>query len=156
MSPLASRAPRRGGRLARLIAVPRQRRALLAEAVFELALAAVTIRLLPFSRTLAFAARPLRKDRLAAPALLAEIVTRAARLVPFRAVCFQQGFALQRMARRRGIDARLHYGVGTDPPYKRELGDKGLHAHVWITVGGVGVLGHEQAVHFRELLCSPA
>jgi hypothetical protein len=131
---------------------------LLAEAITELALAAAAIRLLPFRRALASAASPLGSRRPVAPGVLAEIVGRAAQSVPFRAVCFQQGLALQRMARRRGIDARLHYGVGLAHP---ELGNAGklpgdLQAHVWITVGNDGILGHEQAPFFRELLRSPA
>ena len=157
MSSSRSFAPRRG-RVARVLAMPAKRRALLGEAMLELALAAAAIRLRPFRQALASAASPLGKRAPITPAVLAEIVARAGQLVPFRAVCFQQGLALQRMARRRGIDARLHYGVGLAHP---ELGSSGklpgdLQAHVWVTVGTDGILGHEQAPYFRELLRSPA
>jgi Transglutaminase-like superfamily len=146
------------GRLSRLIAMRRERRELLVEALAELALSAFAIRFRPFRQCLRAGSIGLGPASHTAPELLTEIVERAASMVPFRAKCFQQGLALQRMARRRGIDARLHYGIAT-----RRLGSvarssqpDNLHAHVWITVGGAGVLGHEQAPNFREVLQSPA
>lgn len=44
--------------------------------------------------------------------------------VPWRTVCLRKGLALQWMLRRRGIDARLHYGIGKD-----DVG--ALCAHLW-------------------------
>jgi hypothetical protein len=150
--------PVRSGRIARWRSASPRRRALLAEAAFELALAAAAIHWRTFRGTLALGARPLGPEGEATPDDLANAVARAASAVPFRAVCFQQGLALQRMARRRGFDARLHYGVAMDIPAEllRADGETGLHAHVWVTLTGRGLIGHEQAAHFRELLCSPA
>jgi hypothetical protein len=121
------------------------------EASAELALAAAVIRFRPFKRTLAFGASRLRMSGSLSPQELAGVVERAATFAPLRAVCFQKGLAYQRMARRRGIDARLHYGIG----FKDGESDRALSAHVWITVCGVGMLGHEQAPLFREFLYSP-
>lgn len=75
-------------------------------------------------------------------------VVAVATRVPWRAVCFQQGLALQWMLRRRGIEARLHYGVG-----KNDLGDLG--AHVWVSVGQAIVIGGEEAPKFRAVAVYP-
>jgi hypothetical protein len=122
------------------------------EASAELTLAAAVIRFRPFERTLAFGASRLRTGGSLSPQELAGVVKRAASFAPLRAVCFQQGLAYQRMARRRGIDARLHYGIG----FSEAGSERALSAHVWITVSEVGVLGQEQAPFYREFLHSPA
>jgi hypothetical protein len=124
---------------------------LLMEASAELALAAAVIRFRPFKRTLAFGASKLRTSGSLSPEELAGVVERAASFAPLRAVCFEQGLAYQRMARRRGIDARLHYGIG----FRESESERTLSAHVWVTVYGTGVLGHEQAPFYREFLHSP-
>lgn len=156
MSSPASYAFRRG-RLARLVAVPRDRRALLVEALAQLTIAAAAIRLRPFRQALRIGAIPLGQVPAVPPASLAEIVERVARLAPFRAMCFEQGIALQRMARRRGIDATLHYGVATDLPLAQRVESRqdGLYAHVWVSADGKGLLGHGESSSFRELLTSP-
>ena len=123
-------------------------RRLVIEAAVELGLARLAIGALPFRRAVAFGAIKLGTARQVDPSSLAIAVTAAAACVPFRAVCFPQAIALQRMARRRGIDAILHYGAAQDPA-------SGLAAHVWVTVAGRGLLGHEQAERFGELLRSP-
>jgi Transglutaminase-like superfamily len=145
------------GRLSRLIEMRRERRALFVEALAELALAAFAIRFRPFRQCLRAGSLTLGTASQTAPQLLAGAVERAASMVPFRAKCFQQGLAFQRMARRRGIDARLHYGIATRRlgPVSRSSQPGNLHAHVWITVGGAGFLGYEQAPDFREVLQSP-
>ena len=123
-------------------------RRLVIEAAVELGLARLAIGALSFRRAVAFGAIKLGTARPVDPISLAIAVTAAAARVPFRAVCFPQAIALQRMARRRGIDAILHYGAAQDPA-------SGLAAHVWVTVAGQGLLGHEQADRFGELLRSP-
>ena len=65
--------------------------------------------------------------------------------MPFRAVCLQQALACQIMLRRRGVEARLHYGVA--------IGER-LEAHVWVSVGNRIVIGEEEAGRFRSLLFS--
>lgn len=137
------------------ISLPARRarhRRLVIEAAVELGLARLAIGALSFRRAVAFGAIKLGTARPVDPSSLAitiaTAVTAAAARVPFRAVCFPQAIALQRMARRRGIDAILHYGAAQDPA-------SGLAAHVWVTVAGKGLLGHEQADRFGELLRSP-
>ena len=123
-------------------------RRLVIEAAVELGLARLAIGALSFRRAVAFGAIKLGTAKRVDPSSLATAVTAAAARVPFRAVCFPQAIALQRMARRRGIDAILHYGAAQDPA-------SGLAAHVWVTVAGQGLLGHEQVDRFGELLRSP-
>ena len=53
------------------------------------------------------------------------------------------------MLRRRGIDARLHYGARND----HSAGN--LEAHVWVTVDGVVVIGESEAGRFAEIAAYP-
>jgi hypothetical protein len=73
-------------------------------------------------------------------------VTRAARYVPFRAVCLPQAMAARVMLRRRGIDSVMHFGAakGTDKP---------LDAHAWLDAAGVEVTGYPVAAEFAEIAC---
>jgi hypothetical protein len=127
------------------------RRALLVEATGELAVAAAAVGLLPFKRAVRSGSINLLSTAVQPHTALTEdirwAVQAAAKRVPWRAVCFQQGLAIQRMLRRRGVDARLHYGVGHV--------DQGLGAHVWVSVGGSIVIGGEQAGAFRLLASYP-
>jgi hypothetical protein len=138
--------------IVRLSRLDRRRRALLAEALVALAGASAAIRFLPFRRAVKAGARPLSKAAQAdSERFVAEAVSgieAVAARVPWRAVCFQKGVALQWMLRRRGIDARLHYGVGRD-----EAG--ALAAHVWIAADGMIVIGGEQSPRFRSLAVYP-
>lgn len=121
-----------------------------AEAALWLLLAWLALRLLPFrhvARLLRPAVRPRADGDEAVAAQIAQIaraVRAAARRVPWPAVCFPQGIAAQRMLCRRGIAADLHYGVA-----KAE--DGGLEAHVWVTAGGVTVVGGETAGRFTPI-----
>jgi hypothetical protein len=60
-------------------------------------------------------------------------IARAARYVPFRAVCLQQAFAALLMLRRRGLAATVHLGLNRE--------DGALKAHAWSHCGGVPVTG---------------
>ena len=123
------------------------------EALAELAACSLAIARLPFARAIGFGAVPVARrapEPGAAEALamrLCGMIEALARRVPWKAKCFQQGLALQRMLRRRGVDARLHYGIATL--------DKGLAAHVWIAAGGRTVMGGAEAVKFREVAVFP-
>ena len=64
-------------------------------------------------------------------------------------MCIEQGIAGQRMMRRAGINARLHYGAHPGD------GDAKLSAHVWVSVDGDVVLGGEEAVDFAEVAVFP-
>ena len=125
---------------------------MLAEALATLAWASAAIAHKPFAQVAAIAgSRPVH----GLPASPAEIdrVVRAvqawARRVPWRAVCFQQGLAVHLMLRRRGVPSRMHYGVS-------QALDKGLGAHVWVSVGDRAVIGGEEAERFACLAIYPA
>jgi len=72
-------------------------------------------------------------------------IARAARHVPFRAVCLQQAFAALLMLRRRGLAASVHLGLA------REDGSDDLKAHAWSRCGEVAVTGVPQARGFVQV-----
>lgn len=120
---------------------PAERR-LLAEATLLLPLAAATIRLRSFPKTVAFGAVGLGRHSDAPLDAVLWAVQAAARRMPFRALCFEQGLTVQRMLRRRGHAAVLHYGIAPGTI---------LEAHVWITHDGEIVQGGDQAPNFQEV-----
>ena len=73
-------------------------------------------------------------------------VTRAARYVPFKAVCLPQAMAARVMLKRRGVQSVMHFGAakGTDKP---------LDAHAWLDAAGVKVTGYPVAENFAEIAC---
>ena len=73
-------------------------------------------------------------------------VTRAARYVPFKAVCLPQAMAARVMLKRRGVKSVMHFGAakGTDKP---------LDAHAWLDAAGVEVTGYPVAKNFAEIAC---
>lgn len=121
---------------------------LLAEAVTQLFRAWFAVRFLPFRSAVTSGSTPLGEKTAAAVHQLVWAVIAASAHVPWRSVCFQQGLALQRMLRRRGIDARLHYGIGHS-----DVGE--MRAHVWVSVGGRIVIGGEQAQQFKCVAIYP-
>ena len=129
---------------------PRCKR-LLREAATALGLASFAVAVLPFRRAIALGAVPLLQTRQADSINeLRWAVEAAAARLPWRTMCIEQGIALQRLLRRRGIDGRLRYGA-------RPVDDPtGVQAHVWITVGDEIVLGEKQAVGFAEVAVFPA
>ena len=120
---------------------PAERR-LLAEALWLLPQAAAAIRFRPFPKTVGFGAVALGPLSAAELRDVLWAVDAAARRLPFRTMCFEQGLTVQRMLRSRGQDARLHYGIVP--------GDR-LEAHVWVSLGERTVLGGEEAARFREV-----
>src|SRR5687768_15180416 len=137
---LVSRFARLGGR----------RQALLIEAVLALAAASSAIRFRPFKRAIRMGSLPLTGQQ-ATDDMTGDVrwaVETAARNVPWRAMCIQQGLALQWMLRRRGIDARLHYGIAKD-----EAGE--LQAHVWVAAGGSVIIGGDEAPRFKCVATYP-
>jgi hypothetical protein len=126
------------------------RRALLVEALLAVAAASASIRLRAFKRAIRMGSLPLT-ERTAAGDVTDDIrwaVETVARNVPWRAMCIQQGLALQWMLRRRGVDARLHYGIAKD-----EIGE--LQAHVWVAAGGSVVIGGAEAPRFKCVATYP-
>jgi hypothetical protein len=73
-------------------------------------------------------------------------VTRAARYLPFKAVCLPQAMAARVMLKRRGIKSVMHFGAarGTEKP---------LDAHAWLDAAGVEVTGYPVAKDFTEIAC---
>jgi len=65
--------------------------------------------------------------------VIAQAIARAARHVPFRAVCLQQAFAALLMLRSGGLAATVHFGL------LRDGGE--LKAHAWSRCGDVPVTG---------------
>jgi Transglutaminase-like superfamily len=123
---------------------------LLGSATLMVACASVILRWRSFENAIRFGCVPLRvsvsrievKDVVWA-------VRAAGRWVPFRAMCIEQGLAAQRLLRRAGIDARLHYGA------RSPVDGAELSAHVWVSVDGVIVIGGEEAAKFAEVAAFP-
>lgn len=129
----------------------RERQSLLIEAAYELTLASASVALLPFRRSILRGSAPLPSGRRpsAAVATVVWAVEAAARRLPWRTVCIEQGLAAQRMLRRRGIDARLHYGARNDHSASR------LEAHVWVTVDEIPVIGGSEAAWYAAIATYP-
>jgi len=118
------------------------------EALAWLAVAELARRGLPFRHVVrllqpAVVAKDLKPgeaDRIADR--VAWAIAAAARRAPWRAVCFHEAIAAQRMLARRGVAAVAHYGVLRD--------DQGhLPAHIWISVADRIVVGGGVGDHVR-------
>lgn len=151
-----SRRMRRG--LVRFRQVGGRERSLVVEAVVCLALARLALALIPFPRI----ARRLgdlvppsdpRARRAGLQASGANVarevgwaVTRAARYVPFEAVCLPQAMAARIMLKRRGVESVMHFGAARGE-------DKPIDAHAWLDAAGVEVTGYPVAAGFSEIAC---
>lgn len=146
-------------RLRRFAQIGARRRALLIEAALLLLAARMALLALPFARL----ARRLGEfvppgDPRAATSgtldeaearLAAEVgwaVTRAARHVPFDAVCLPQAMAARIMLERRGIASVMHFGAAKGS-------EKPLDTHAWLDAAGVEVTGYPHAGDFAEIGC---
>lgn len=128
-----------------------RRQLVLAEALAAIASASIAIRFLRFERAVRLGSRGLGRARPDPGEICRETrwgVIAAASRVPWRAVCFQQGLALQWMLRRRGVDAVLHYGIGHDA-------NADLAAHVWVEADRAIILGAEDAPGFTSVATFP-
>jgi hypothetical protein len=146
--------------LRRFVEVDNRRRALLAEAVAYLFAARLALIFIPFPRLAPHLgtfvppaearAYAVRTKTAPEEAQLAEdigwAVTRAARYLPFKAVCLPQAIAAQVMLRRRGVKSVMHFGAakGTEKP---------LDAHAWLDAAGVAVTGYPVMENFAEIAC---
>jgi len=146
--------------LLRLGQVDNRRRALLAEAVAYLLAARLALIFVPFPRLArhlgtfvpptdarAFATRTgIAPDQAQLAEEIGWAVTRAARYVPFKAVCLPQAMAARVMLKRRGVQSVMHFGAakGTEKP---------LDAHAWLDAAGVQVTGYPVAENFAEIAC---
>jgi transglutaminase superfamily protein len=129
-------------------------RLVLFEAVFSLLVAGVALSVLPFRHVGFLAASPTRRpapsdqERTMQVRRIRWAITTAARWVPWRAMCFQQGLAAQFMLRRRSIPSVLYYGAAPDD-------QRGLSAHVWVRDRDMDVIGGEVASYYAVLATFP-
>ena len=137
-----------------------RRRGLLIEAAVWLLLARIALLAIPFPtlarRLGAFVPPTDERVTLATrgastrDAQLAEEIgwatVRAARHVPFKAVCLPQAMAARIMLRRRGVASVLHFGAAKGR-------DKPIDAHAWLDAAGVEVTGYPAARQFAEIAC---
>ena len=136
------------------------RRLLVIEAVLCLSIARLALILIPFPRVAGWLGsfvpptdiRISQSNKTATPeqATLAKdvgwAVTRAARHVPFKAVCLPQAMAAQFMLRRRGVPSVMHFGATKSV-------EKPLNAHAWLDAGGIEVTGYPVDERFAEIAC---
>ena len=130
-------------------------RMLLLEAVTRLAIARLNLLFFPFNVVAARlgAVMPPTLDTSGA-ALLPEAqqevvrkvgwaVTRAARYIPFRAVCLPQAIAAKAMLSCRGVASVMRFGVAKTPAE--------LKAHAWLDAGRIEVTGYPVEASFVEV-----
>ncbi|MFL6721467.1 MAG: lasso peptide biosynthesis B2 protein [Sphingomonas sp.] len=126
-----------------------ERRRLLIRAAAVLTGASAAVALLPFRRAIRFGSVPVAARNGVSAADCVWAVAAAARRLPLRTVCIEQGLAVQRMARAAGLAAILHYGVRHDDETNK------LEAHVWVTVEGQPIIGGDDAAHFALVASYP-
>ena len=146
--------------LRRLADIDPRRRAQLVEAVAWLLIARLALICVPFprlARHLGTFVHPADDRALKAKSNASEAharsaeqvgwaVTRAARYVPFSAVCLPQAMAARIMLRRRGVSSVLHFGAA-----KAQQGP--LDWHAWLDAAGVRVTGYPVAEGFTVIAC---
>lgn len=133
----------------RLLGLPVQRQALLAEALCWLAAARAALLVLPTRWIFRWMERPLTgnaHDEDAAEGVRWAVIS-AARYGPFSFVCFPQALAAHAMLRRRGVASVMHYGV-------RRSADRQMRGHTWLEVNGSMLLGGESAPLFTRMRSS--
>ena len=136
-------------RLKSVFELPRQRRRLLVRAVVALTASSAAVALLPFRSAIAFGSVGVKRRRQAEPANYVWAIEVAARRLNWRTMCIQKGLAVQRLLRKDGVDAVLHYGARRHP----ESGK--LQAHVWVTVADEVIIGGSEAPEFAEIATYP-
>jgi hypothetical protein len=134
--------------LHKLSRLGRDRVALLARAAALLVAVSAAVAVAPFRRAIALGSVPLGHPDAAAIEDYVWAIEAAARRLPCRTKCIEKGIAMQRLLRRAGLDARLHYGASPASSGK-------LQAHVWVTVDEEAVIGGEEAAEFVEIACFP-
>jgi hypothetical protein len=129
-------------------------RLLLFEGMLWLAVAGLSIAVLPFRLIGRLAAAPIRRldplpqERLREVKRIRWAIAVVSPWVPWKTVCFQQGLSAQFMLRRRGVPSVLYYGAAMD-----SRGE--LSAHVWVRDGDVDVIGGETASQYALLTMFP-
>ncbi|MEM7060699.1 MAG: lasso peptide biosynthesis B2 protein [Pseudomonadota bacterium] len=78
---------------------------------------------------------------------IGEIVRRAAKLAPFRAVCLQQAIAVRRMLNRRDIPSTVYLGLSQGEE-DSTAGQADRDAHAWVMAGSSVVAGDRDLHRF--------
>ena len=133
--------------LARWFALPLPEKIRTLEAAATLLQVRLIFGLLPFARALRLLhieqkQTGFRQSATAEATDIGRAISRAARYVPFHAVCLQEAFAAFLMLRRRGLVATVHMGAN------RSSGDGDLAAHAWCCSGAVPVTGFPIAYRY--------
>ena len=136
------------GPVKRLRALDGERKRFLLRSTVLLACSSAAVALLPFRIAIRFGCVPLGRDTVSTEDCV-WAVEAAARRLPWRTMCIEKGMVVQRMLRRAGINAILHYGARHHPESRK------LEAHVWVMVAGQPVIGGEEAKDFAEIACYP-
>src|SRR4051812_22399741 len=118
----------RAGPFVRLRRLTGERKRLMLRATALLVVASAAVAVLPFRYAMKVGLVRIGRLRRLAIEDIIWSVEAAARRMPWRTVCIEQGLVAQRMLRSAGVDAILHYGARHHP----ETGK--LEAHVWVTV----------------------
>jgi hypothetical protein len=121
--------------------------------MFWLAAARLAILLLPFPRIGRYLGKmnPPEPELMnsqtgaAAASAVSWAIQRAARFLPFRAVCLPRALAGWQMLHRRGIAGRLHFGAS------RDAATAALRTHAWLDACGVEVTGYPEAHNCVEI-----
>lgn len=66
------------------------------------------------------------------------VVERAAKRMPFRALCLQQAIATRQMLDRRGLPATVYLGLVRDPSVRATMDEP---AHAWVKTGQRIIVG---------------
>lgn len=147
-------------RVQRLSQVGPREHILLAEASVRLLVAKIAIKSVPFARIAPSmgelisppqaqakaVASPASAHDLAVARTIGWAVTRAARHLPFEAVCLPQAMAAHAMLRKRGIFSIVHFGTA-------RAESNPLSAHAWVNVEEVEVTGYPVGPEFTEIAC---
>ena len=125
---------------------------MLIESAAALCAASLAVKLLPFSWAIRLGSRPTglpySNSSTEVISTVRWAIDAGARRLPWNIVCIQRGLAAQWMLRRRGIDARLHYGLATDA-------ESALMAHVWVDASGEILVGGEEAADYVRVATFP-
>lgn len=145
-------------KLTTLIRMAPAQQLLVAEALFWLAFARLSLLVVPFrliAARLGTLTPPDEAKRLISAdgadteqaIAIGRAVRRAAANAPFRAVCLQQAIAAKVMLRRRGIGSALHFGMVT------RLADRARRPHAWLDVDQTKITGYPIRGEVVELAC---
>lgn len=118
------------------------------EAALYLALASILVLWIPYPTLVALLRRPPRRFRPVDVSSCLDVgltVARAAKYVPWKAVCFPQAIATKLMLARRGYISELHLGV-------RRIESGALVGHAWLKVDSQTIVGADGVEEFTPLV----